>query len=816
MPDDMFAPLSASETASAPTPTPNIANPIPIVPVPGHAPPLRPEGLAKTLPVYNPKRVAAGKKPNVNYEPSGLWPYPEGDGSLLGYVLRLETKPKKTFVNVQWCRLPDGGEGWAAVNFAEPHPLYGLDRLAARLDVPILVTEGEKSADAAAKLFPDLVVITSPGGSKVANKADWSSLKGRRIFVWPDHDEPGHSYADDVARLALAAGAVEIRIVAVPDHFPDRWDLADQAPEGANLRAVLDAATPWLPPADPAPEAKPERSPLFRTDKRGVTMRDDDGRYQWLCSPLNILAETRDTEGKNHGRLLEIETTEGQRHRWAMPMALLAGDGTDYRRELLRLGLRMAPGRWARDGLHTYISMANPGTRTRCVDRTGWHGRYFVAADRTYGDAGGEEVLLQVEGSAPDLEMRGTLDGWKQEVAAPAVGNSRLVLSIAAAFAGPLLYLLGDESGGLHFVGGSSIGKTTTLRLAASVWGCEVHSWRTTDNAAEALARGASDAVLCLDEIGQSDPRAADALTYMLGNGSGKARMRRDATARPTIKWRLLFVSTGETGLAAKLAETGRNVRAGQTVRLIEIPGDTGRHGVFEDLHGSKSGAAFADRLRLASETHRGHAARVFLDAITARVDGLADAVREGRRRWLDLHLPVGADGQVARVAARFGLVAAAGELASAIGILPWPAHEAERAAATCFRAWIDARGGNGPAEVAAGIGQVRGFLEAHGMSRFQAVWSDDDTDNRPVISRVGFRRKADDGRWEYFVMPEGFREITKGHNSKMLASELIKAGMLAPAGDGKSAKPVKVPGHGTMKLYHFPAEALSDGGACA
>lgn len=65
---------------------------------------------------------------------------------------------------------------------------------------------------------------------------------------------------------------------------------------------------------------------------------------------------------------------------------------------------------------------------------------------------------------------------------------------------------------------------------------------------------------------------------------------------------------------------------------------------------------------------------------------------------------------------------------------------------------------------------------------------------------------------WEYFALPEGFKEMCQGFNSKTLAAAMIDAGMLLPAA-GKSQKPVKVLGNGTMKLYHFPAAALSDRG---
>ena len=57
-----------------------------------------------------------------------------------------------------------------------------------------------------------------------------------------------------------------------------------------------------------------------------------------------------------------------------------------------------------------------------------------------------------------------------------ASGHVLLTLAISAALAGPLLHLAGYEGGGVHSLGQSSTGKTTVLRLAASVWGRGAHA----------------------------------------------------------------------------------------------------------------------------------------------------------------------------------------------------------------------------------------------------------------------------------------------------------------------------------------------------
>jgi len=89
---------------------------------------------------------------------------------------------------------------------------------------------------------------------------------------------------------------------------------------------------------------------------------------------------------------------------------------------------------------------------------------------------------------------------------------------------------------------------------------------------------------------------------------------------------------------------------------------------------------------------------RAFLEKITSKIDETTSTVDAFRKDFIVRHVPPGADGQVSRAAARFAMVAAAGELAIRLGIVPWPKGEASRAAARCFTDWVAGRGGTGAA----------------------------------------------------------------------------------------------------------------------
>ncbi len=121
-----------------------------------------------------------------------------------------------------------------------------------------------------------------------------------------------------------------------------------------------------------------------------------------------------------------------------------------------------------------FLAAVRPVRRIRCVPRTGWDNMAYILPDAVYGETAGEDVVLQSMNHAGLYRCAGTLDGWK-EIAALAVGNSRLSFALCVAFAGPLLHLAGLEGGGFSFEGGSSSGKTTALQIAASVWGGPEH-----------------------------------------------------------------------------------------------------------------------------------------------------------------------------------------------------------------------------------------------------------------------------------------------------------------------------------------------------
>ena len=118
------------------------------------------------------------------------------------------------------------GSRWEWKAPPAPRPLLNLDQIRSRTGT-VLIVEGEKAADAAAKLYPKAVVTTWPSGCKAIDKADWSPLTGRRVILWPDADAVGQQAMDCLAQLLLRLPVDRVQMVTNPPESPEGWDLAD-------------------------------------------------------------------------------------------------------------------------------------------------------------------------------------------------------------------------------------------------------------------------------------------------------------------------------------------------------------------------------------------------------------------------------------------------------------------------------------------------------------------------------------------------------------------------------------------------------------
>lgn len=794
-------------------------------------------------------------------KPAKRWAYLDAGGAVNFYHCRFEPKgERKQFAPLTLWRLSSGKLEWKFKAPSAPRPLCGLDRLAVQSDAVVIVPEGEKAMDAVSDLVPDCLPICWQGGAQAVDKADWSPLAGRRVILWPDADDPGAACMAKLAGILAQVGAASVQVVnldklaATPgydeagkailadgpalDAGDDAADLVARGWKAEHL-ALLLADPAFLLDAAPvdtsatgaatgeaadgagqsaqaeesaAGEAPPPKR--FSVDNRGVWLNDTDREGKpmaprWLCSRLDVLAMVRDPENNGWGLLVGLADHDRKAHREVVPARDFRGEGLEVSERLLDRGLAIAPK--SRPLLLEYLQTSKTKKRARITTRTGWHDGVFVLPDGAFG-SGGEEWLFELDG-AHTFKLKGTLAGWRDEVARLCRGNSRLVFAVSLAFASPLLQPGCAESGGFHLRSNSSDGKTTALRVAASVCGGPdyMQRWRATDNGLEALAMQHCDAPLLLDEIAQIDPKAAGDVAYMLANGGGKTRSERTGTrTRARLSWRVLFLSAGEIGLAQHMAEAGKMVRAGQELRLAEIPADAGAGlGVFEHIHDLENGSAFAKALDVNTRKQHGAAFVAFLEKLAGNLEGIGGTLHQAQKIFESRFLSEQASGQARRVAHRFALVGAAGELATDWGITGWEQGEAMKAAGRCFADWLAGRGGEGNQEEKAMLAQVREFLRRYGESAF-TDWSRpamEDTHAAVRSDRLGYRRTTE-GEVEYFIFMEPFhKRLCKGFDAGALGKLMVARGYCEKGtekGRGEWVTRQQLPGEGRARVVHI------------
>ncbi|MEM7175139.1 MAG: AAA family ATPase [Chlamydiota bacterium] len=175
-------------------------------------------------------------------------PYRDADGNLIYYSIRMEDKNGDKRVIPLSFGHREGEENkpfWRMKGYDfghEKRSLYNLHQLKQHPNAPVVVVEGEKTADAAPKVLEqigreDFVAVSWSGGARSVTKTDWSPLAGReKVLIWPDNDEAGKAAGKLVEKELFKVKIQKQDVYTVDSHvlhskFPKGWDLADKWPQ---------------------------------------------------------------------------------------------------------------------------------------------------------------------------------------------------------------------------------------------------------------------------------------------------------------------------------------------------------------------------------------------------------------------------------------------------------------------------------------------------------------------------------------------------------------------------------------------------------
>jgi hypothetical protein len=202
---------------------------------------------------------------------------------------------------------------------------------------------------------------------------------------------------------------------------------------------------------------------------------------------------------------------------------------------------------------------------------------------------------------------RGSLDDWCRG-ARLVRDRPRVLASLYGALVPPLLVIVGCPNFIMDWAHRTSVGKTTTLRLGASVWGnpnedavdTVLRSWDSTQVYIERAASIISGLPVILDETKRvKDPGLVAKIMYEVATGQGRGRGNVRSTAYLRT-WRTVLLSTGEAP-AVSFTQDG-----GTRARCLEIRGAP-----FGDT--SPETATMVNQLNTTIKGNYGHAGVAFV-----------------------------------------------------------------------------------------------------------------------------------------------------------------------------------------------------------
>ena len=859
------------------------------------------EVLAQEPPAITPADTGYHNERTFKCFPSAFFPYKNSLGVTVGYIARwdVQTEGGENKKGVRPYIYDFKEKKWISKFFGtnpkNSRPLYNLPQILERKDTTILIVEGEKTAEAAKLLFPELVASTSSGGAQQVKQTEWFWLRGRDIIIAPDEGKAGDQYLEQVIKTLEKEGVNSVRILeplTLGDYvikegiytkrnipLPHGYDLADSLAEG------------WTPELIQQAQLDKQFYPFFK-ERRGqiiikTELRQNEEVYEFgsktykltpvglytqyfvqatagdlandpqygehdhvlakkeawrpLCGYLKPTYKVKDVDN-SWGMLVKFKDLESVEREVFLKRTDWLGEKGAVEilqdRGLQLMGLKQKD----LDPINEYLNKFTPEFKAIGVDMVGWQGdnetymlpfaneprnSYLAKKDNKEST----EYILQQKGVALRvLKKKGTLEEWKRTVGRVCRGNHLHSFAILVSLTAPALKLLGEEGGFFHYVGSTSVGKSTLLEVSKSVWGYEnLGSFRVTDSSLESTCKNANDGVIFLDEIAEAKADDLFKIVYMLANGVTKGRADRNGNAKSVTHFTVLAQSTGEIGLEAKLAENKIQTKGGLLMRMAELDADRGKGlNTFDVLNVNHdtgklftTGREQAEYLKKHAKENCGVVVDGLLKAVVPNVENYKKMLEEAKTKWLERNLTGGEGVEMARMAKRFSTIFASGVVAIKFGIIPHSLEEIERCVDSMFKNWLERFGGDSPHEFKMMVADLRKLCVEQQYSRFcNAHPTEDERVNLPHNKAGRWKMeevRGEDGKmkWvlsEYWVDTAVFdREVIKGRDKKAFFPLLVENGYVLKEDEGKYGCVRRPAKEKSQRFIVVPASAFFD-----
>ncbi len=407
-------------------------------------------------------------------------------------------------------------------------------------------------------------------------------------------------------------------------------------------------------------------------------------------------------------------------------------------------------------------------------------------------------------------QAKGTLEQWKNKVAETAKYSPYIMLGLCSAFAGMCIYFTEIESGGKHIYGGSSSGKSTVLKSAASVFGDSSYilDWNITEAAFEQQAESRNHGLLLTDELilidsnRQTAAQKIQKFVYMLGSGTGKSRS--NTYQERSASWQLVALSNGEEALSQHASIGLMSRKNGELARFIDVPVDCDNDmGIFSSLpEGVSSSAEYAESLKENCNNYYGTAGDAFVRKILAKVNQksyeyITNKLKYYIAEFLEKN-DVGSNGLEKRIATRFALAYASGILGIKTKVLPFTEKEVYDGITHCYLKAID----QNPIKKVVFNQKLLDALKKPYKPKKSLV-DEDELNNLDVIA---LKIKGE----HYITVKSSFFDDNIIGNKKTVIRQLVSEGKLLTDAQGKSTRQCKVNGVKLSRRYCLKVDVVS------